>query len=159
MLEFLLASASRVYTLLQKKCTSIYSSSSGDPGSCQVCHMVLGEDHLTTLTWPWVGVSDLGSPGEPDEINMHFFWRRVYILVFVEYLESKWSGRVYNEEFYAMDGMISTLKKRNRFIFNEVHTLFQLNGSVDCIAYQSLWHIRCPPCWRIMFETTMVPLT
>ncbi len=29
------------YTLLQKKCTLISSSSAGDPGSCQVCQMVL----------------------------------------------------------------------------------------------------------------------
>ncbi len=29
-------------------------------------------------TWPGVGVSDLGSPGELDEVNVHFFWRRVY---------------------------------------------------------------------------------
>ncbi len=34
-------------------------------------------DHLTNLTWPGVGVSDPGSPVELNEINMHFFWRRV----------------------------------------------------------------------------------
>ncbi len=27
-----------------------------------------------------VGVSDPGSPGEPGQINVHFFWRRVYCL-------------------------------------------------------------------------------
>ena len=36
------------------------------------------QDHLTNLTWPWVRVSDPGSSGEMDEINVHFFWRRVY---------------------------------------------------------------------------------
>ncbi len=33
-------------------------------------------DHLTNSTWPGVTF------GELDEINVHFFWRRVYELIF-----------------------------------------------------------------------------
>ncbi len=46
------------------------------------------QDHLTSrsqhdlgsrsVTWPGVKVSDPWSPGEIDEVNVHFFWRRVY---------------------------------------------------------------------------------
>ena len=36
------------------------------------------QDHLTNVTWSEVGVSDPGSPGELDEVNVYFFWIRVY---------------------------------------------------------------------------------
>ncbi len=67
-----------MYTLLQKKCTLTSSSSprwpqvtDPNPGSCQVCQIVLGvhmgsfgsysQDHLKKLKWPEVGVVDLGT--------------------------------------------------------------------------------------------------
>ncbi len=36
------------------------------------------QDHLTNLIWRGFRVSYPGSLGEPDEINVHFLWRRVY---------------------------------------------------------------------------------
>ena len=36
------------------------------------------QDHLTSSTWPQVRVSDPGTSGELGQINVHFFWRRVY---------------------------------------------------------------------------------
>ena len=38
------------------------------------------QDHSRTLTSPGVRVSDPGSLGELDKINVHFLWRRVYVL-------------------------------------------------------------------------------
>ena len=35
------------------------------------------QDDLTNSTWPGVRISGPGSPGELEEINVHFFWRGI----------------------------------------------------------------------------------
>ena len=63
-----------------------------DPGSCQVCQMVLGvickrpclkitysQDHLTKLKRPEFGVGGLGTSGNKGGFHVQDIWRRVYM--------------------------------------------------------------------------------
>ena len=55
------------------------------------CIITYSSDHLAKLTWPWVRVSDPGSPRKMDGLNLHFFWRRVtctYFFKSIRYFNS-----------------------------------------------------------------------